>query len=113
VELKKYSEAVAEVESSLRADGATAATRYHAAVVHARLARALSQPWLASVLLPGRDSRAEKDASRAVGLLREAHQASLFKDARWHAALKQDKNLDPLRQRADFRKLLADVEAAR
>ena len=52
------------------------------------------------------DRRAEY-AERAVGLLRKAVQAG-YKN---HAHMKADPDLDPLRKRADFQKLLADLEA--
>jgi serine/threonine-protein kinase len=50
----------------------------------------------------------ERYAARAVELLRQAV-AKGFKDA---AQVKQDNDLDALRQRDDFNKLLADLEAA-
>jgi hypothetical protein len=50
---------------------------------------------------------AEKHATRAVELLREAI-AKGYEDA---SDLKQNQDLDPLRQRDDFKKLLAELEA--
>jgi hypothetical protein len=50
----------------------------------------------------------EQYAARAVALLRQAI-AKGYKDA---AHMKQDTDLDALRQRDDFKKLLADLEAA-
>jgi hypothetical protein len=50
----------------------------------------------------------EKHAARAVELLRKAVEKG-YKDA---AHMKKDADLDALRQRDDFKKLLADLEAA-
>jgi hypothetical protein len=51
---------------------------------------------------------AKSYAARALDLLRQAV-ARGYKDA---ALMKKDPDLDPLRQRDDYRKLLAEVEAA-
>ncbi len=59
-------------------------------------------------MIPGLTDGA-KHADLAVGWLRKAIAAG-FKDV---AVLKQDKDLDALRDRADFRKLVSDLEAAR
>ena len=59
-------------------------------------------------MIPGLTDGAEH-ADLAVGWLRKAVAAG-FKDV---AALKQDKDLDALRDRADFRKLVSDLGAAR
>jgi hypothetical protein len=56
----------------------------------------------------GGGPKKEECARRAVALLRQAV-ANGFKDA---AHLKEDKDLDPLRGRDDFKRLLAEVEAA-
>jgi tetratricopeptide (TPR) repeat protein len=58
------------------------------------------------VPLADKEAAREKLASRAVELLKQAL-AKGFKDA---ALLKKDPDLDPLRQRDDFQKLLAEVE---
>jgi serine/threonine protein kinase len=57
-----------------------------------------------------RDRRADRYAARAVELLTKALPAGYFRDPSKVAALKSDKDLDPLRQRADFRQLLRAVE---
>jgi serine/threonine protein kinase/tetratricopeptide (TPR) repeat protein len=51
-------------------------------------------------------AKEEEYAQRAVALLRQAVQAG-FKDV---AQMKKDSNLDPLRQRDDFRKLMAELD---
>jgi hypothetical protein len=54
-----------------------------------------------------RKERAEAYAARAMATLRQAVQNG-FKDA---AHMKKDPDLDPLRPRADFQKLLAEVRS--
>jgi tetratricopeptide (TPR) repeat protein len=54
----------------------------------------------------GRDQAASTYAARAVALLRRAAQAG-FRDV---AHMQKDTALDPLRQRADFKKLIAELE---
>jgi serine/threonine-protein kinase len=54
----------------------------------------------------------ERYATRAVEFLGRAHGTGYFGDAKFVANLKKDADLDPLRQRDDFRKLLTQVEKA-
>ncbi len=56
-----------------------------------------------------REQLAEKYAARAVALLRQAVDAG-FKDVAHMAHMKQNRGLDPLRQREDFKNLLSDLE---
>ena len=58
---------------------------------------------------PGADAAklAKDDADRAMEWLHKAVQAG-YKDA---AHMKKDTDLDPLRERADFKKLVAELEA--
>jgi serine/threonine-protein kinase len=56
-----------------------------------------------------REKQIEQYAARAVGLLAQAHTAGYFKDAAKLEAMKKDKDLDPLRDRADFKKLLGEL----
>jgi hypothetical protein len=56
------------------------------------------------VPLAGKDDARDKLATRAVELLRQAIAGGYEESAR----LKKDPDLDPLRHRADFKKLLAD-----
>jgi hypothetical protein len=60
------------------------------------------------VPLAGSDEEKEKRARRAIQLLRQAVGKG-FKDA---ALVKRDTDLDALRERDDFKKLLAELEAA-
>jgi serine/threonine protein kinase len=52
----------------------------------------------------------ERYAARAVALLEQARVKGYFRDESSAARLKKDSDLEPLRQREDFRKLLAEVE---
>jgi hypothetical protein len=56
--------------------------------------------------------RQEAYAGQALALLRRAQAAGFFKDRAKIERLKKDSDLAPLRQREDFRKLVAELEAA-
>src|SRR5262245_25710308 len=53
---------------------------------------------------------AEKYAARAVALLVRAKQANFFADQRQVAHLEQDSDIDPLRQRTDYKAFLAELK---
>jgi serine/threonine protein kinase len=97
--LQKLTEAVAEAEALSGITDLPLYLRYDTAGVYA----------VASAAARGDVTAAERYAARAVELLREVHQ----KGYEAMADIKKDKNLDPLRSRADFQKLLAEVEAKR
>jgi hypothetical protein len=61
----------------------------------------------------GQAPEAERQAVRAVDLLRRANAAGLFTDAAGVARLKGSDEFTSLRDRPDFQKLLADLEAAK
>lgn len=81
-----------QAEELLKAKNLAAATLYDLARVHALCAAA---------------SKKEEPAARAVELLRQAV-AEGYKDV---ARLKKDSDLDSLRPRDDFRKLLEELAA--
>jgi hypothetical protein len=54
---------------------------------------------------------AERYAARAVALLNQAHTGGHLKNAMFLRQFKTDPDLDPLRKRADFQKLLQELEA--
>jgi serine/threonine protein kinase/tetratricopeptide (TPR) repeat protein len=56
-------------------------------------------------------TRADQYATRALELLAKAHAANYFKDPAAVESLRKNKDLDPLRLHADFRRFLADMEA--
>jgi serine/threonine-protein kinase len=96
-------QATAAVEEVLRSGNADSGTLYNSAGVYAlAVAEAVkAAPPNTSSLL------AEHYARRAMELLREA----VGKGYKNVAQMKQDADLDALRQRPDFRQLLADLEA--
>jgi hypothetical protein len=55
---------------------------------------------------------ADQHAARAIALLRRAQGAGHFQEAANGSHLKTDPDLNGLRQRNDFQKFLAEVEAA-
>src|SRR5262249_35065701 len=55
------------------------------------------------------EARTERFASRAVTLLRKPQEGGYFKDPRHAEVLRTDEDLNPLRGRQDFQKLLAEV----
>jgi hypothetical protein len=57
-----------------------------------------------------RDRLAARYSARAVALLGDARKAGFFKDVISVAHMKKDADLEPLRAREDFRKLLAELE---
>lgn len=92
--------AIAEVESLIQGDSVPATTLYDAACLLA----------LASAQEKVSDSTRIAHADRAVVLLRRAQALGLFGDANHRAHLKQDPDLDSLRHRPDFQKLVTDLE---
>jgi hypothetical protein len=56
------------------------------------------------------DSKRQNYAARAVELLLKAQAVGYFDDAAIIEHMKRDHDLDSLRARADFRKLLANLE---
>jgi tetratricopeptide (TPR) repeat protein len=89
-------EATAAVEALLKPGPADAGTLYDAARVYS----------LAAGGSGGDNTQAEKHAARAVALLRRAVQEGYENVAQ----LKQDTDLDPLRQQEDFQAVLAELE---
>jgi serine/threonine protein kinase/tetratricopeptide (TPR) repeat protein len=80
-------------------------TLYNSACVYALSSAAVSKD--DKVAEPERRWKAEHYSARAVGLLRDAA-AKGYKDV---AHMKQDTDLEPLRDREDFKKLLHELEA--
>ncbi len=80
-------------------DAKNATNVYNAACGHALCAAAVPE-----------DPTREQYAARAVALLGKAREAGFFKDKKNVAHLKQDRDLYALRQRDDFKNLLAELE---
>jgi hypothetical protein len=67
---------------------------------------------LAAAAVPDGDQR-EAYAVQALALFRRAQAAGFFKDRAQIERLKEYSDLAPLRQREDFRKFIAELEAAK
>jgi tetratricopeptide (TPR) repeat protein len=80
---------------------------YRAAVVYARLAGASAQ---GSPAAGGQGPPAEEYGARAVELLRRARARQYFSAPSTRYLLRVERDLGPLRGRADFQKVLAEVE---
>ncbi len=93
--LKRHAEATAEANAFARSKDASAAILYDVARVYAL-----------SVVAAGVDPPTDQYAARAVELLRRAIERGYQNVAR----LKRDPDLDALRPRADFQKLLSELE---
>jgi serine/threonine protein kinase len=89
---------VAEVEDLVKAEAVPAVTLYDAACACA----------LSSARVEDAGAK-ERVAARAVELLRRAHAAGFFKDKARAEHMKMDRDLDPIRGRDDFRRLLLDL----
>src|SRR5262249_11648194 len=59
-----------------------------------------------------REDLADRYGRRAVELLRKAQAAGYFQDPGRLARMKDNKDLDPIRSRPDFRKLLAELDTS-
>jgi tetratricopeptide (TPR) repeat protein len=98
----KAAEAVAEAEVLAKDPAASGNHLYNAACVYA----------LASAAVKDDAKQQEAYAGQAVALLRRAQSTGLFKDRKWVEHLKKDTDLDVLRSREDFKKCVAELEAA-
>ena len=104
VKTEKYAEAVAASSLAAKDKEAHPVTIYNAGCVHALASTHARQD---TKLVPAeREQRAEEYARRAVELVRRAV-AKGFNDL---AHIKKDRDLDSLRSREDFQKLVGDVE---
>ncbi len=90
--------------------GARGVVLYDAACVYSVAGAALGKD--PSLSERERQELADRYATQAVGLLLRAADAGFFKKFANRKLLKTDKDLDPLRRRADFRKLLPDLAPA-
>ena len=85
------------------------ATVYQSACVFSLAAKAVfSDPVRPG---PERDRQTESYAARAVGLLEQVRTAGFFRVPLNVERLKKDQDLNPLRARDDFKKLLSEAEA--
>jgi serine/threonine-protein kinase len=98
----ELTKAVAEADALTQGEKVPGGTLYDAACIYA----------LAATRVPEDARLAEQHAARAVTQLRRAQAAGHFKEPANATQLKNDPDLNPLRQRDDFRKLLAELEAS-
>jgi tetratricopeptide (TPR) repeat protein len=98
-QMKRFTEALAAVEPLVEPPAAAGAVLYRAASVHA----------LASAAESG--TKAKTHARRAIELLIRAQRDGLFNDAAVVGFLGVDEDLNPLRARTDFQKLLSEARA--
>jgi serine/threonine-protein kinase len=103
-----HARAVADAEG-VAAKDARPGELYDAACVLSLASAAAAQD--KRLLEAERTRLADAHAARAVVLLRQAQKAGYFKTAASIDYMKKDSDLDPLRSNADYRKLLAEMEA--
>jgi hypothetical protein len=101
VQAGKVAEAAADIAALTQGPATPGAVLCDGACVYAR----------AAASAPEGEQR-EAYAGQALALLRRAQAAGFFKDRAKTERLKKDSDLAPLRQREDFRKLVAELEAA-
>jgi tetratricopeptide (TPR) repeat protein len=105
----RYGRATKEAEALATTAPVTANSLYSAAGVCARCSRVVRKD--TGLAEARRSQLAESFATRAVELLALAHAAGHTKDPEFVRQLHKDKDFAALRARADFKKLLAKIEA--
>jgi hypothetical protein len=106
----QHDRAMAEVQDLAQGKALPAADLYNLACAASLAAESARRDGRLSP--PTRAKLAEQNAVRAVELLKQAHAAGYFKDPANAELLKTDKDLDPLRARADFQQLAAAIGKA-
>ena len=106
--LGEHAQATAEMESLLAEDKVQPLNLYVFAYIYARCAAAVAK----DARLPPveREKLADKYGSRAVELLRKAQATGYFKAPDRLTRMKENQDLDTIRGRADFQKLLVDLD---
>ncbi len=105
---KDHRQAAAEVEELARDDSLASGSRYDLACALSLAAAAVSED--ARLAAAERQRLAERYGDRAVELLRQVHAPGASKDPIFLSKLQKDKDLTPIRNRADFQKLFAEPE---
>jgi serine/threonine-protein kinase len=106
--LGKYDEAVSVMEELLGRPDAGTGTVYRAARIFSLASASVSQD--AKRAAAERQNLAEQYATRAVALLRRNQAQGYFKKPANVADLKRNTDLDPLRSREDFQKVLRELK---
>jgi hypothetical protein len=97
----KAAEAVAEAEALTKDRAAPGIALYNAACIYGLAAAAAREA-----------GEREAYAAQALTLLRRAQAAGYFKERKRVEHMNQDTDLDALRSRDDFKRFIAEVEAA-
>jgi tetratricopeptide (TPR) repeat protein len=107
--LGEHAQATAEMETLLAEGQVQPLNLYTFAYIYARCSAGVAK----DARLPPveRQKLADKYGSRAVELLRKAQAASYFKNPDRLARMKTNDDLDAIRARSDFQKLLVELEA--
>jgi serine/threonine-protein kinase len=106
-----YRQAVAEVEKGVTIAPQDGLTCYNASCAYAGIAAASGR----DAKLPAleRQQQAERYALRAVELLRQTKKAGLFQRVAAVTFMTKDPDLDPIRDREDFRAFLREVQPSK
>jgi tetratricopeptide (TPR) repeat protein len=104
-----HAQAVAEAEEVAQQKDVSAGELYDAACAMSLAAAVVLKD--AKLPLAEQKKRAEQHAARAVALLRQAKSAGMFRSNAQIDYMKNDSDLDPLRDRDDYRQFLADIMA--
>ncbi len=107
--LGDYLQATAEIETLLKEGSVQALNLYTFAYVYSLSSSAAAND--ARLPQTERNKLADKYGRRSVELLSKARATGYFQNPGRLAHMKEDDDLDAIRDRADFKKLLADVEA--
>jgi serine/threonine protein kinase/tetratricopeptide (TPR) repeat protein len=107
VKAGKVAEAVADADMLTKDPATPGSTLYDAACVYALAAYAL-----AAAAVPTDAKQRAAYADQAIAFLRRAQATGFFKDRRRVEHLKNDTDLDALRPREDFQKIVVELEAA-
>src|SRR5262249_59514778 len=105
-----HRQALLEVDK-LAAGKLSAMDLYNLACICSRAAAAISRD--DKLAEAERQKSADETAARAVAFLAQAQAAGDFKDAKNLVDMKKDADLEPLRARADVKKLPAELEQAK
>jgi serine/threonine protein kinase/predicted negative regulator of RcsB-dependent stress response len=108
----KHADAAAAAEKLAALEPVSGANLFQAAQAYALCVGGMKPASQQAQLSPEETAQQNRYATRATELLKQSHGAGYFKDPEKRAKLDQDRNLDALRSRDDFKKLLAEIPAA-
>jgi eukaryotic-like serine/threonine-protein kinase len=108
-DLGEHVRATTEMETLLAEGQAQPLDLYNFGYIYSRCSAVAAKD--ARLLPAEREKLADQYGRRAVELLRQAQAAGYFRDAGRLARMKQNKDLDAIRDRDDFKRLVAELEA--